>query len=78
MGAGARSRRNNRFAVGDLVQYKFKSWDGYRDEAGLVIEIIEGREWETSPVYKILGLDGETYMIHPEYLESIGKENDEI
>jgi hypothetical protein len=55
------------------VQYKFKSWDGYRDAAGLVIEIIEAEEWEITPVYKILGLDGITYMIHPEYLESIGK-----
>jgi len=73
MGVGVRSRRNNRHGIGDLVQYKFKSWDGYRDAAGLVIEIIEAEEWETTPVYKILGLDGITYMIHPEYLESIGK-----
>ena len=76
MGTGARSRRNNRFSIGELVTYHFKTWKGYRLDVGLVSEVIETREWETTPVYKILGFDGEMYMIHPEFLEPLGKTND--
>ena len=76
MGTRIRDRRDNRIGVGDLVEYRFKNWDGYETKVGLVTYIDDGPAWQGTEVIKVLGFDGEIHMIHPEYLEKI-EEQDE-
>jgi len=76
VGTRIRDRRNNRIGVGDLVEYQFKNWDGYETKVGLITYIDSRAAWQGTEVIKVLGLDGEMYTIHPEYLEKIEEHNE--
>ncbi len=74
MGAGVRDRRNRGIVIGDLVEYRFKNWNGYETKVGLVTYIDGPPAWQTDTVIKVLGFDGEIYTIHPTYLTKIERD----
>ena len=56
------------FKIGDLVRYEFRTISGPVLKVGLVLTSAAALG---SNVWKVLGLDGQEYSIHDEYLKPI-------
>ena len=60
-----------KYAIGDLVEYKFRTLEGEYPRIGLVV----GHSALLGPnVWEIQGLDGEEYRIHGEFMKPVNEE----
>lgn len=63
---------SNELKIGDLVEYEIRTEEGPNFRAGLLISMISAIE---ADVWNVLGLDGEDYRIHSDYLKTFEQGN---